>query len=504
MVANPGLGGRRLHIPRMTDAGAEALAAACRSVGIDAVALPPPDARSLELGAQHLSGEECLPAKVTLGDFLKVAEAPGFDPARTAFMMPTTEGPCRFGQYAPCVRLIFRRLGYPEILVISPTSGDGYQHEGALGQALTRTAWRALVASDLLRKLLLKTRPYECTPGDADAAYAASLHELAGALEQRYPDSRAQRAGLQDALVRIRDRFRALPARYEHGRLFIGVQGEIFCRMEEFSNEAAVRRLEACGAEVWLSDISEWVWYCNAEQECLLRVKGRQLSLGMLKGRLRDRIQRADERALRGIFTEDFVGYEEPEDIGEILRTGEPYLPLGEASGEMVLSAGKVDYFFRKGTDGIIDISPFSCMNGIVSEALYPRQSQDHADIPIKNFYFDAKGRDITGDLEVFLELARAYQRRKPHPRVYPSCFQRREAGWSSFMSVRARRQARQSLPTRFHPLPDSGAMASPSSLPVVSVSCCSRLASFGTSSTTSNMPRKRLSGAGSNGATFF
>ncbi len=425
MVATlrPGLNGRRFYIPRMTDSGAEALAAVCRSTGIDAVVLPTPDARSLELGAQHLSGEECLPAKVTLGEFLKVAEAPGFDPARTAFMMPTTEGPCRFGQYAPCIRLVFRRLGYPDVLVVSPTSGDGYQQDGALGQALSRTVWRAMVASDLLRKLLLKTRPYECTPGDADAAYAVSLRELGGALEQRYPDLRAQQAGLRKALVRIRDRFRALPAHYERGRLFIGVQGEIFCRMEEFSNEAIIRRLEACGAEAWLSDISEWVWYCNAEQECLLRMRNRRLSLDMLKARLRDHIQRTDEVALREIFAEDFEGYDEPEDIDEVLRAGEPYLPLGEASGEMVLSAGKVDHFFRKGADGIIDISPFSCMNGIVSEALYPRQSQEHAGIPIKNFYFDAKGRDITGDLEVFLELARAYHRRKPHPRVYPSCF---------------------------------------------------------------------------------
>jgi hypothetical protein len=73
--------------------------------------------------------------------------------------------------------------------------------------------------------------------------------------------------------------------------------------------------------------------------------------------------------------------------------------------------------------DGIIDISPFTCMNGIVSEALYPRQSQEHAGIPIKNFYFDGKGEDMTDDLEIFLELARTYQRRKPHPRRYPPWF---------------------------------------------------------------------------------
>ena len=88
---------RHLYFSRMTDCGTEAVAAAFRSLGFRASVLPPPDGRTLELGSQYLTGDECLPAKVTLGDFLKAAEAPGFDPTRIAFMMPTTEGPCRFG-----------------------------------------------------------------------------------------------------------------------------------------------------------------------------------------------------------------------------------------------------------------------------------------------------------------------------------------------------------------------------------------------------------------------
>ena len=162
MMANSGLGltGRRLYILRMTDCGAEAMASAFRSVGIDAIVLPPPDARTLELGARHLAGEECLPAKVTLGDFLKVLETPGFTPSGTAFLMPTAEGPCRFGQYAPYIRKVFRDLGYPEILIVSPTCGDGYQRGAVPGVGLTRTFWRAVVASDTLRKLLPRTRPY--------------------------------------------------------------------------------------------------------------------------------------------------------------------------------------------------------------------------------------------------------------------------------------------------------------------------------------------------------
>lgn len=411
---------RRLLLPRMTDSGTEALAAAFRSVGIDARVLPPPDSRTLELGAQYLGGEECLPAKVTLGDFLTAIRTPGFDPHRTAFMMPTTEGPCRFGQYAPAIRKILAECGYPDVAVLSPTSGDGYRQMGELGSLVLRTAWRAIVVSDILRKLLLKTRPYERVPGATESAYAVSLAELCGVLQMPDLPHPQRLALLQEGLARIRDRFRAIPAGLDPDRLLIGVQGEIFCRMEEFSNDRLIRRLEELGAEVWLADISEWMWYCNVDEEANLAHAGRLVSHRMLHAKLRDHIQQADEAALWEPIGDLFRRYDPPGRIQDVLRAGSPYLPRSGAAGEMVLSVGKVPHLFRMGVDGIIDISPFSCMNGIVSEGIYPRLSAEHAGLPIKVFYVDGTARDLDQDLEIFLELARAYRRRKPHPRPCP------------------------------------------------------------------------------------
>ena len=63
-----------------------------------------------------------------------------------------------------------------------------------------------------------------------------------------------------------------------------------------------------------------------------------------------------------------------------------------------------------KGVDGIIDISPFTCMNGIVCEAIYPRISRDLGGIPIRNFYFDGTQSDLDRDLGVYMELARGFR----------------------------------------------------------------------------------------------
>ena len=106
-------------------------------------------------------------------------------------------------------------------------------------------------------------------------------------------------------------------------------------------------------------------------------------------------------------------GREEPERISEVTDLSEPYLPAQGVYGEMVINAGKTVYFWSKGCDGILDISPFTCMNGIVSEATYPKLSRDHDGIPIRIFYFDGTQSHLDRDLGIFMELARTYRKRK-------------------------------------------------------------------------------------------
>jgi predicted nucleotide-binding protein (sugar kinase/HSP70/actin superfamily) len=127
---------------------------------------------------------------------------------------------------------------------------------------------------------------------------------------------------------------------------------------------------------------------------------------------LRDWVQRRDEHALSSPFSDLLEGREEPESPGALLESARPYLPPEGALGEMILSVGKAVHLHARGAHGVIDISPFTCMNGIVSEALYPRLSRDLGGLPIKNFYFDGKPAPLDRDLEIFLELARGYRAR--------------------------------------------------------------------------------------------
>ncbi|MCP4592263.1 MAG: hypothetical protein GY842_16135 [bacterium] len=418
------LEGRTLYIPQMAYAGARMMAAAFRSIGIDAEVAPDSDGETLELGGLHASGEECLPHKITLGDFLKVCRAPDFDARRTAFFMPQAHGPCRFGQYRSYLEAVLDELGHGDVPVVSPSSDNGYDGVGEHAGTLMRTAWMGLVAGDLVLRMLLKTRPYETTAGDADAAYDASVVDLERVVAQPGRTPKRVLADLVAAVERMRDRFRGVPAKYAKGRPLIGLVGEIFCRLNTFSNDSVARRIENHGGECWISDIAEWVWYTNWSQEADLRRQRGRLNVDYLKLLIKTHKQRQYEHALLEPLTEDLHGYEEPHDVREVLDRAEPYLPAEGSLGEMVLSVGKTIYLYEKGADGVVDISPFTCMNGIICEAVYPAVSQAHDGLPIRSCYFDGVNTNVDRDLEIFLDLARAYQRRKRHSRVYPAYFE--------------------------------------------------------------------------------
>jgi predicted nucleotide-binding protein (sugar kinase/HSP70/actin superfamily) len=213
-TATKQLEGRTLWVPRMTYAGARLFAAVLRSVGVNACVSPPSNERTLELGGLYTSGEECYPEKITLGDFLRVLEEHG--PDKTAFFMPTAEGPCRFGQYAPYLRHVLDEMGHTDVPIISPTSKDGYD---GLGQTrgkpleMIRSLWRGIICGDVLVKMLLRTRPYETQPGAADEAFEMSLGLIERILQSPGLSARARLGELVSALRQARELYHSVPAR---------------------------------------------------------------------------------------------------------------------------------------------------------------------------------------------------------------------------------------------------------------------------------------------------
>jgi predicted nucleotide-binding protein (sugar kinase/HSP70/actin superfamily) len=403
--------GRTLWLTRMPYGGSRMLASAFKSIGLDARVVPNEDARTLELGGKYTSGDECYPQRIVLGDYMRLLEDEHVDPRKTAFLLPTANGPCRFGQYVSLLRRIVDDQGHKEVAIVSFTSANGYAGLGDQASALIRTAWRAVVVQDILLKLLLMIRPYEVNAGETDKVYYDSLDVMGEITGQQGLSNKQRLAQMKVGLRRVKEAFLAIPVKQED-RPLIGVVGEIFCRLNTFSNNELLRHIEAQGGECWLTGIGEWVWYTNKEAFRRHTEEKTRFTKPWLRTYITARLMHGDEKALMKDFEHYFSRRPEPH-VDEVLELAHPYLPQSGALGEMVLSTGGAIAYYRRGADGIVDISPFTCMNGIVTEAIYPRVSKDHDQIPIRVFYFDGTHSDLDRDVGIFLELAKTYKRRK-------------------------------------------------------------------------------------------
>ncbi len=381
-----------IYIPRMSD-HAFALKSAFNYCGIDAEVMPPSDKESLELGRKHVSGGECFPYVITLGDMLKVIYSSDFHPEKTAFFMPSGAGPCRFGQYNVSHRMILQKLGFENIPVFSPQQdAQFYKDLNIAGGEFSLRAWHGIIAYSLLTKLLHQTRPYEKNKGETDSIYEEYMNKIQETLKSR-------EGKLEELFKNMRRDFENIP-RYREKKPIIGIVGEIFVRSHSFSNEELIRRLENLGAEVYLTPLEEWIHYVNtiAIRNALIK-KDKSAIIKILVNKF---FQWKVEIKFSSFFKGTLKYLHEPS-TKDLFKFASPYVP-DSFEGETILSVGKSIDLIRKGIKGIINTMPFGCMPGAIVTALLRFVQKDY-NIPVVSISFDGLNSTVNELwIEAFME----------------------------------------------------------------------------------------------------
>ncbi len=382
---------RKIYIPNMTD-HAVALSGAFRACGVDAQAMNEPDEESAAIGRKFTSGKECYPCILTTGDMVKYALSDGFDPDKNAFFMPSGGGPCRFGQYNRFHRMILDEIGFESVPIYAPNQDERFYKElNIMGGKFSRLGWRAIVASDLIQKMLFETRPFEAKAGEADEVYWDALQRITQSVEGGGDDL----LGVLEASGKRFTGIRKTGAK----KPVVGIVGEIYIRSSRFSNNDLVRKVEEFGGQAWLAPIAEWISYVNYTSR-LKSVKNAGLS-NMLSVLLTDYIQKKEEHKLEHVF-KDILRYGPEPKIGDIIRKASPYVHVS-FEGEAILSVGKAIDFIDKGVSGIINAMPFTCMPGTISSAIM-KLIQKKYNIPVINVAYDGQGStNIRTRLEAFM-----------------------------------------------------------------------------------------------------
>jgi len=381
---------RTIWLPPMHPFGTHLFASAFRSHGFDARVLPDETKETFELGRSLTRGSECLPCALTLGTFIKVlrAEPRG---GKHAFFMPTSKGPCRFGQYTVLHRQVLEREGLgEEVAILAPASNNAYQ---GLTSPMRRSLFRAIACADILLKAQCKVRPYEVTPGETDRVVAEGVALLCKTTEEHGDLCAALRTAIQKiAAVKTAGPRKPL----------VGIVGEIYVRNNTYANEDVIGAVETFGGEAWMLPITDWLLYTSSLENYKEEFPTTIVSWEKADTLITYTWMKHWEKKLMEAASPFLDDRHEPR-FQECLDIATPYIAF-YLGGEGKLSVGRAIKFAQQGAAMVVNCAPFGCMPETVATAIYGRLSAD-VDMPIVSLFYDGSGGQ-NRRLEVFLNNA--------------------------------------------------------------------------------------------------
>lgn len=338
---------------------------ALNAVGVEAYIPPYTSKKTLSLGTKNSPEAICLPYKLILGNFIEAIEG-GSD----YVSMISSPGICRLGEYGRNIEQVLIELGY-NANYIEMNLYDGFKGMIDYLKRISGVknyfkifyaiflAVRTVFAVDELQNFLSYYRAREINKGDSEHAFNRAIRMIRNATTIKQL-SKALKDGLKEiSSVKI-DKSKDI--------LHVDVTGEIYIVNDEFSNQNMERELGAMGVQVRRS----------------LTVSS------FLKDAIIPKIFKKGETHLERAY-----------------RLAKPYL-MRDIGGDALECISDVLYAKERNIDGLIHVSPFTCMPEIMSQNIFPKMRED-TNLPILSLIMDeqtGKAGYITR-LEAFVDLMR-------------------------------------------------------------------------------------------------
>lgn len=337
------------------------------------VVIPPPNSnQALEIGVKNSIEGICLPYKFNLANYLMALEG-----GANTLMMFQAPGSCRLGNYTKMAQKTLKSMGYEFDLVIFDMYKSKMKQTLHAFWHVTRclNPWKyykafslgfnKFFAIDTAEKMLFKIRPREIHKGDAEKCYEKWL-EIIDNTNSVFACHRLKNKIIKDFNKIEIDKNKEVPIIY--------LIGEFFVLLDPYTNQNIEKELGEMGVEVQRQIMfSDWLEH-------------------VLKPSLFYHKESHRERSVR--YAKDYM----KRAIG----------------GECIETIGDVVYAAKHGIDGVIHISPFSCMPEIVAQNILPKVSKNE-DIPVLSLVLDeqtGKAGYITR-IEAFVDLIKRKRLKK-------------------------------------------------------------------------------------------
>lgn len=394
--------------PQMSPIHFDLLGPALSSCGYNFEVLDNDNKSSVDVGLKFVNNDACYPSLMVVGQIMSAVLSGKYDLTKTAIIITQTGGGCRASNYIGFIRRALQKAGYPEIPVISlSTSGIETNSGFSYNYMMLKKAMQAIVYGDAFMNVVYRTRPYEATPGSANA-----LHEKWKKIcIEQLTQKRVSMKEFNKNLRGIIHDFDELPL-LDVKKPRVGVVGEILVKFLPSANNYIVDLLEAEGAEAVMPDLMGFLLYCAENANFKAKYLGASKKSAFINNtaiKLLEWFRKESTKA----FAQS-KRFTPPSSIKDTAAAAKDIVSLGNQTGEGWLLTGEMIELIHDGATNIVCCQPFACLpNHIVGKGVIKELRLAYPEANIIAIDFDPGASEVNQLNRIKLMLSTAQKNMK-------------------------------------------------------------------------------------------
>lgn len=358
----------------------------------------------IDAGQKYVHNDACYPAILVIGQLINAIQSGKYDPHKVALVITQTGGGCRASNYIHLLRKALEKAGLSFVPVISVNLSGLESNPGfKLSLNLLRKAVFAIIYGDLIMNVAHQVRPYEVTPGAADAAVSACMDFLLKDMDAgKGMTFKSMRANFD----RIIEAFKAVPVTGEQ-KVLVGVVGEIYVKYAPLGNNNLCDFLLAEGAEPVVPGLIDFI---------LFKINNREVDVGIYGGKwvkevfcrwLQKYVMKYQHAMIDAL--KNSGRFRAPGDFHDLHSYISGYLGDGNKMGEGWLLTAEMLELINTGVPNIVCTQPFGCLpNHIVGKGMIRKIKDDYPWSNVVAIDYDPGATRINQENRIKLMLANA------------------------------------------------------------------------------------------------
>ena len=413
--------GYTILAPQMSPIHFDLLEPVVRKHGYHIVLLDNDNRQAIDTGLKFVNNDACFPSITVVGQIMQAILSGKYDTDHLAVMMTQTGGCCRASNYVAFIRRALEKAGLSHIPVISLNANGMEKNEGFhLSAGLLHDMIKAVVYGDLLMRCLYRVRPYELTPGSANALH----HQWRDICIQELTGSETHWV-YKELCGQIVEAFDSFPIDETLKKPRVGVVGEILVKYMPLANNHLVDLLEREGAEAVVPDLMDFLNYSFYNNKYKSEFLGSKKSGAIVADSAVMLIRQIRKPALEAL--EKSKRFDSPMRIETIAEQTKPFLSIGNQYGEGWFLTGEMIELIKTGVPNIVCIQPFACLpNHVVGKGVIKQLKKVYPQANIAAVDYDPGASEVNQLNRIKLMLSTAKENLKASN---PSVADREAAG---------------------------------------------------------------------------